>query len=282
MAILYAASHPERVHGLVLYSSYARRLWAPDYPWGFRADERARYAVQLEQDWAWEADMRRMCPNADEELARWWGERCRAATSPGAARALIEMASLIDVRDVLGAVQAPTLVLHRRDDLDCPRRGGPLPRRAHPGRSVRRARRHRSLRRRRPGPDPRSGRRVRPWPGVAPRRPTRRSRRCSPYTSRSPSTRRGCAGSCEGCSTSTAGVPAIAKPSGVLATFDGPGRAVRCGLALVRAAPRPPACTCRSGLHTAEIARRGAAGLRRRRRRRPGGRRSRLRPARCG
>ena len=62
--------------------------------------------------------MRRMCPNADEELARWWGERCRAATSPGAARALIEMASLIDVRDVLGAVQAPTLVLHRRDDVD--------------------------------------------------------------------------------------------------------------------------------------------------------------------
>ena len=118
MSILYAASFPERVHALVIYSSYARRLWAPDYPWGFRPEERARYAVQLEQDWAWEADMRRMCPNADEELARWWGERCRAATSPGAARALIEMASLIDVRDVLGAVQAPTLVLHRRDDVD--------------------------------------------------------------------------------------------------------------------------------------------------------------------
>ena len=118
MAILYAATFPERVHGLVIYSSYARRLWAPDYPWGFRPEERARYAVQLEQDWAFEADMRRMCPNADEDLARWWGERCRAASSPGAARALIEMASLIDVRDMLGAVQAPTLVLHRRDDID--------------------------------------------------------------------------------------------------------------------------------------------------------------------
>ena len=106
------------MRALVIYSSYARRLWAPDYPWGYRPEERARYAVQLEQDWAFEADMRRMCPNADEELAQWWGERCRAATSPGAARALIEMASLIDVRDVLGAVQAPTLVLHRRDDVD--------------------------------------------------------------------------------------------------------------------------------------------------------------------
>ena len=118
MSILYAATFPERVHALVIYSSYARRLWAPDYPWGFRPEERARYAAQLEQDWAWEADMRHMCPNADEELAQWWGQRCRAATSPGAARALIEMASLVDVRDTLGAVQAPTLVLHRRHDVD--------------------------------------------------------------------------------------------------------------------------------------------------------------------
>ncbi|MBN2623030.1 MAG: alpha/beta fold hydrolase, partial [Acidimicrobiales bacterium] len=118
MSILYAATYPERVHALVIYSSYARRLWAPDYPWGFRPAERARYAEQLERDWAWEADMRHMCPGADDELARWWGERCRSATSPGAARALIEMNSLVDVRDVLGAVQAPTLVLHRRDDVD--------------------------------------------------------------------------------------------------------------------------------------------------------------------
>jgi pimeloyl-ACP methyl ester carboxylesterase len=53
-----------------------------------------------------------------DELAGWWGERCRAATSPGAARALIEMNSLVDVPDVLGAAQAPTLVLHRRHDID--------------------------------------------------------------------------------------------------------------------------------------------------------------------
>jgi pimeloyl-ACP methyl ester carboxylesterase/DNA-binding winged helix-turn-helix (wHTH) protein len=118
MSILFAATHPDRVAGLVLYSSYARRVWAPDYPWGYRPEERARYAEQIEQEWAWEADLRHMCPNADDELARWFGERCRAATSPGAARALIEMNSLVDVRDVLGSVRAPTLVLHRRDDVD--------------------------------------------------------------------------------------------------------------------------------------------------------------------
>jgi DNA-binding winged helix-turn-helix (wHTH) protein len=73
LSILYAASYPERVDGLIIYSGYARRLWAPGYPWGFRPEERAHYATQLEQDWAYEADMRHMCPNADEELTRWWG-----------------------------------------------------------------------------------------------------------------------------------------------------------------------------------------------------------------
>lgn len=33
MALMLAAMHPERVHSLVLYGSYARRTWAADYPW---------------------------------------------------------------------------------------------------------------------------------------------------------------------------------------------------------------------------------------------------------
>ena len=34
MAVLLAATHPERVEALVLYGSYAKRLWSPDYPVG--------------------------------------------------------------------------------------------------------------------------------------------------------------------------------------------------------------------------------------------------------
>ena len=118
MAVLFAASYPDRTAGLVLYGTYARRTAADGYPWAATIDERRQYAEQLEHDWGWEADMRLMCPSADEALARWWGERCRAAASPGAARALVEMNSLIDVRDVLPAVRAPTLVLHRSGDRD--------------------------------------------------------------------------------------------------------------------------------------------------------------------
>ena len=256
MAILYAASHPERVHGLVLYSSYARRLWAPDYPWGFRADERARYAVQLEQDWAWEADMRRMCPSADEELAKWWGERCRAAASPGAARALIEMASLIDVRDVLGAVQAPTLVLHRRDDIDVHiEEGRYLAARIPGARFVELE-----------GTDHFVG--VDPDQILDPVEEFVRGLGSSTPTDTSlttllaihlekPIDEAWLRGIMRGVLDEHRGVPAIAKPSGVLATFDGPGRAVRCGLALVRQAAAA-GMHLSVGLHTAEIARRGA------------------------
>ena len=62
--------------------------------------------------------MRRMCPGADEAMARWWAARARLAASPGAARDLILMNSLIDTRKILPTVQAPTLVLHRTGDLD--------------------------------------------------------------------------------------------------------------------------------------------------------------------
>jgi pimeloyl-ACP methyl ester carboxylesterase len=118
MSVLFAATYPERTAGLVLYGTYARRLASEDYPWGRTLEQRAAYAAQIENEWGWAADMHSMCPSADAALARWWGERARAAASPGAARALIEMNSLMDVRSSLPAVRVPTLVLHRRGDRD--------------------------------------------------------------------------------------------------------------------------------------------------------------------
>lgn len=256
MSILYAASHPERVQGLVIYSSYARRLWAPDYPWGFRLEERARYAAQLEQDWAWEADMRHMCPNADAELARWWGERCRAATSPGAARALIEMASLIDVRDVLGAVQAPTLVLHRRHDVDAQvEEGRYLADRIPGARFIELDGADHFI-----GVDPDQildpvEEFVR---GLRPTAPTESSlTTLLAVRVETPIDLAWVRGILRPLLEEHRGVPAHAEAANVLATFNGPARAIRCGLALAgRAAAGGVGLSV--GLHTAEIARSGA------------------------
>lgn len=117
-ASLFAATHPARVEALVLYGSYARRLRAPDYPWAPTAEDREQYAHRLADEWSWEADLRVMCPSADDAMARWWGARARASATPSTIRALIAMSTAVDVRAVLPAIQAPTLVLHRRGDRD--------------------------------------------------------------------------------------------------------------------------------------------------------------------
>jgi class 3 adenylate cyclase len=56
----------------------------------------------------------------DEQFRSWWGRFERLAASPGAAMALIRMNSEIDVTPVLPTVHVPTLVLHRRDDVNVP------------------------------------------------------------------------------------------------------------------------------------------------------------------
>jgi pimeloyl-ACP methyl ester carboxylesterase len=119
MCVLFAATYPEMTSALVLYGTYAKRQDPDDdYPWAPTREARRLYATQVEEDWGWEADMRRMCPGADEAMARWWAARARAAASPGAARDLILMNSLIDIREILPTIQVPTLVLHRTGDLD--------------------------------------------------------------------------------------------------------------------------------------------------------------------
>jgi pimeloyl-ACP methyl ester carboxylesterase/DNA-binding winged helix-turn-helix (wHTH) protein len=116
MAILMAAMHPERVAALVLYGAYARRTWAPDYPFAQTQEDRAAYTEILVNGWDWEADLRMRCPSGDAAMAAWWARRMSAAATPGTIRQLLDMNSLVDVRQILPNLRVPTLVLHRRDD----------------------------------------------------------------------------------------------------------------------------------------------------------------------
>jgi class 3 adenylate cyclase len=119
MSVLFAATYPERTTALVLYGTYAKRVDPDaDYPWAPKRAERVAYAEEVERTWGEESDLPTMAPSADAALRRWWSTRARASASPGAARDLILMNSEIDVREVLPAVRVPTLILHRRGDLD--------------------------------------------------------------------------------------------------------------------------------------------------------------------
>jgi DNA-binding winged helix-turn-helix (wHTH) protein/pimeloyl-ACP methyl ester carboxylesterase len=116
MAVLMAATHPERVSSLVLFASYAKRTRGAGYPWAQSDAERRAYTDRLIESWDWEADLRMRCPSGDRPMQRWWAQRMRASATPSTVRALMDMNSAVDVRDVLPAVHVPTLVLHRRGD----------------------------------------------------------------------------------------------------------------------------------------------------------------------
>jgi class 3 adenylate cyclase len=119
MSVIFAATYPERVRALVLYSTYAKRCYPDDdYPWAPTWEERVRVAEELEHDWGENVDLSAMWPNADAAEAAWFQRRGRAALSPAGARDLILMNSQADIRDVLPSVQCPTLVVHRTGDLD--------------------------------------------------------------------------------------------------------------------------------------------------------------------
>jgi len=120
MSILFAASYPQRVSALILYGSYAKRAWAQDYPFGWKAERWDAVLSNIERNWGTPTgiDLNMWAPSIanDEQLANAAAAYFRAAASPGAALAVMKMNREIDVRDILPSVRVPTLILHRKDE----------------------------------------------------------------------------------------------------------------------------------------------------------------------
>jgi DNA-binding SARP family transcriptional activator/pimeloyl-ACP methyl ester carboxylesterase len=125
MAALFAATHPERTAGLILYGAYAARKPSAEYPWAPSADARNRWLNFIEQEWGGEVDLRTLAPSMsdDDEFRAYWSRYLRSGASPSAAVALGRMNTEADIRGVVGSISAPTLVLHRTGDLDSPVEG---------------------------------------------------------------------------------------------------------------------------------------------------------------
>ena len=119
MSALFAATHPERTQALVLMGSFAKMMYAPDYPIGLAAVEfRERLAALEEDDWApavTEEWLRRVAPDLlrDRAAVRWYVSYILRGASPGANKAIRLMNEQIDIRDVLPTISVPTLVLYR-------------------------------------------------------------------------------------------------------------------------------------------------------------------------
>ena len=118
LCALFAATHPARTEALIMVGSYARRMKAPDYPWGATKEERDAFCQTILDEWGGPVGIDERAPSraSDEGFREWWASYLRMGASPGAAVALTRMNAAIDVRAVLPTIRVPTLVLHRTGD----------------------------------------------------------------------------------------------------------------------------------------------------------------------
>jgi pimeloyl-ACP methyl ester carboxylesterase len=126
MCTLFAATYPQRTAGLILINSYARRIWAPDYPWGTPRQEWDAFAEEAVRNWgtAVGLDVRAPSRAGDPRFREWWARFLRMSASPGAGRAVLLMNADIDVRAILPTIRVPTLVLHGARERNVPVEAG--------------------------------------------------------------------------------------------------------------------------------------------------------------
>ena len=118
LCTMFAATYPEKTEALVAIGSYARRMRDTDYPWGRTPEQRDAFCQEILDQWGGPVGLEERAPTManDPEFREWWASYLRMGASPGAAVALTRMNALIDVRDVLPSIKVPTLVLHRTGD----------------------------------------------------------------------------------------------------------------------------------------------------------------------
>jgi pimeloyl-ACP methyl ester carboxylesterase len=121
MAMLFAATYPERTIALITFGVFAKRIYEPDYPWAPTPEQRQNFYDAIEHQWGGPIGVEELAPSMadDNHFREWWASYQRRSASPRAALALARMNTAIDVTHVLPAIRVPTLVMHRTGDLDC-------------------------------------------------------------------------------------------------------------------------------------------------------------------
>jgi class 3 adenylate cyclase len=115
--ILFAATRPERTHALILANTTARFIKCDDYPWGMTQEEAdAQYSFVAEH---WGTEEMAVMGNPDQiddpVFRRWRAKAQRMSCSGREASNFIRQAQAVDVRHVLSSIQVPTLILQRKE-----------------------------------------------------------------------------------------------------------------------------------------------------------------------
>ena len=123
MSLMFAATYPERTSALVLYGTFASMKADP---WVVTQEQGELFLGHLVSHWGEGVLVPLNAPSRrnDEAFVQWFGQLERAAASPGAIEALLRANFEIDVRHILPSIQVPTLILHRKGDALVPVEAG--------------------------------------------------------------------------------------------------------------------------------------------------------------
>jgi pimeloyl-ACP methyl ester carboxylesterase len=122
MCALFSATYPSRVSALIMQGGFPRRIRTPDFPWGPTEQERRAWIEQMRREWGGTFGLAARAPSmvGDGRFSQWWGRLLRMGASPAAVMALVAMNDEIDIRHILPAIRVPTLLLHSVRDATIP------------------------------------------------------------------------------------------------------------------------------------------------------------------
>lgn len=120
LCMLAAATHPDRFSHLVLYGGFATTVYKSDYTWGQDETERAEQVAWITENWGTREIAQMMLLDGDEDSQEWGMRWMRNSVSRDALPAFYDMLAKTDVRQVLPSIRVPTLVLHRTNDVVVP------------------------------------------------------------------------------------------------------------------------------------------------------------------
>lgn len=117
-SLMFCATYPERVSGLILYGTMAKATRTQDYPWGIPESGWNKWMNLFLQFFGKPVPHAYFAPSyvQDKELWEWFARMMRLGSSPGEIQKVFEVVRDIDVREVLPVIRVPTLVIHRQGD----------------------------------------------------------------------------------------------------------------------------------------------------------------------
>jgi class 3 adenylate cyclase/pimeloyl-ACP methyl ester carboxylesterase len=120
LAMLFAATYPERTEGLVLINSTPRLVRSAEFPWLPSRGEEEQRIEEVVRSWG-DAQMQEELmigsgnPDMSKDERRIFVRTLRLSVSPGAMRDYMRMNLDVDVRGALDSIRIPTLILHRNE-----------------------------------------------------------------------------------------------------------------------------------------------------------------------